>query len=50
MQLINKFKINLWKEGRELPASNNLNIYKDSDYDLLLSKSFSPKNKITILG
>ena len=47
---INKFKINLWKEGRELPASNNLNIYKDSDYDLLLSESFNPKNKITILG
>ena len=47
---INKFKINLWKDGRELPSSKNLNIYKDSDYELLLSKSFNPKNKITILG
>ena len=26
---INKFKINLWKEGRELPASKNRIIYKD---------------------
>ena len=47
---INKFKINLWKEGRELPDSNNKIIYKDTDYELLLSKSFNPKNKITILG
>ena len=47
---IDKLKINLWKEGRELPASKNNIIYKDTDYQLLLSKNFNPKNKITIVG
>jgi len=47
---IDKFKINLWKEGRELPVARNKIIYKDTDYELLLSKSFNPKNRITILG